>query len=187
VLRLIAFAVIAIIGVLAAAYLFTRLFPAPPASQRLAGVSVQLVRYAIDGGPAAVQRPHGPHRLDVTLEVSSVQAIAECMAFTLDEPFGGRRLEPLVEGKGACIAPVAGTRTVELTFDALTDDDLGFPSHTVVWGVRGGSCGLILEAIGICVVEQAGTVPLELPRPAGLPSFGPIGSFFPLFSFEPIP
>lgn len=38
--------------------------------------------------------------------------------------------------------------------------------------------------LGVCVVEQAGTAALELPRPSALPSFGPIGSFFPLFSFD---
>ena len=43
------------------------------------------------------------------------------------------------------------------------------------------------------VVDQAGTLDLELPRPSGLPDLGsfPLGSFplgsFPLFSFEPIP
>jgi hypothetical protein len=55
----------------------------------------------------------------------------------------------------------------------------------------GGRRGPILELFGVCVVEQAGTADFELPRPAGMPSFGPIGSFarfgsfVPLFSFDP--
>jgi hypothetical protein len=66
--------------------------------------------------------------------------------------------------------------------------DLMSPSHTLVWGVQGGRCQLLMQAFGLCVVEQAGTVPVELPPPPGLPSFPPLGSlppFFEPFSFEP--
>lgn len=60
----------------------------------------------------------------------------------------------------------------------------------LVWGIAGGRCGPILELVGVCVVDQAGTLDLALPRPSGLPTF-PFGSFplgsFPLFSFEPLP
>jgi hypothetical protein len=55
----------------------------------------------------------------------------------------------------------------------------------VVWGIAGGRCGPILELVGACVVDQAGTADLELPVRSALPSFGPIGSLFPLFSFPP--
>ena len=36
---------------------------------------------------------------------------------------------------------------------------------------------------GVCVVDQAGMAKLELPSKSVLPSIGPLGSFFPLFSF----
>jgi hypothetical protein len=72
-----------------------------------------------------------------------------------------------------------------LTFDKATDDDLSFPEHTVVWGIPGGRCGPLLELFGVCVVEQAGTADLELPSRNPLPTFGPIRSLFPMFSFDP--
>jgi hypothetical protein len=50
--------------------------------------------------------------------------------------------------------------------------------------VPGGRCGPILELFGVCVVEQAGTADLELPSRTVLPTFGPIGSFVPFFSFD---
>jgi len=59
--------------------------------------------------------------------------------------------------------------------------------HTLVWGIQGGRCGPVLEAIGVCVVEQAGTLKVRLPDPPGTPSFPALGSFplGPLFSFPP--
>jgi hypothetical protein len=77
-----------------------------------------------------------------------------------------------------------------VVLNELTKDDERFPDHVLVWGIAGGRCGPILELVGVCVVDQAGTVDLALPRPSGLPTF-PFGSFplgsFPLFSFEPLP
>jgi hypothetical protein len=64
-------------------------------------------------------------------------------------------------------------------------DDIAFPEHTLVWGVAGGRCGLILEAFGVCVVDQAGTAAVKLPSHSVIPSIGPIGSFLPIFSFPP--
>jgi hypothetical protein len=72
---------------------------------------------------------------------------------------------------------------VRLAFEHLTDDDLAFPSHTLVWGIPGGRCGPILLLFGVCVVEQAGTADLELPQRNPLPTLFPIGSLGPLFSF----
>jgi hypothetical protein len=42
-----------------------------------------------------------------------------------------------------------------------------------------------MEVFGVCVVEQAGTVPLALPDPQVLPSIGPIGSFYLFPTYEP--
>jgi hypothetical protein len=42
-----------------------------------------------------------------------------------------------------------------------------------------------LISLGVCVVEQAGTADLKLPSRSILPTFGPLGSFLPLFSFPP--
>lgn len=164
---------------LIAIVLVTNVFRPAPAADRLAGVTVFVAGYAID------ELPNNKHRLRLTVNLSSAIDIDECVAFTLDEPFAGRRLVPL---SGTCPRPRAGTSSVGLTFDKLTDDDLQFTSHVVVWGVPGGRCGPILELFGVCVVEQAGTADLELPPPAGRPTFGPIGSFgpiVPLFSFSP--
>lgn len=129
--------------------------------------------------------PNDKHRLRLTVNLTSATDIDQCVGFTLDEPFAGRRLEPL---SGQCPRPRSGTREVGLTFEKLTSDDLQFPEHTVVWGVPGGRCGVILELFGVCVVEQAGTADLKLPSRNPLPTFGPIGSFgpiVPLFSFSP--
>src|SRR4029078_2476668 len=115
------------------------------------------------------------------VRLTSVKDLDECVGFTLDEPFAGRRL---TTATGSCARPRAGTSTVELRFQ-LTDDDLAFPSHTVVWGIPSCRCGPILEAFGVCVVEQVGTAKVELPSRSVLPSLGPLGSFFPLFSFPP--
>jgi hypothetical protein len=163
--------------VLGAVALSNTVFRPAPAATRLAGVSVQWVDFHITDLDA------GRHRLDLTVRLHSPWPIDQCVAFALDGPFAGRRLEP---ASGSCPKPVAGDQDVALTFDRLTDSDVSFPSHTIVWGVPGGRCGIVFELFGVCVVDQAGTVPLELPRPSSLPSFGPIGSFLPIFSFEPI-
>ena len=63
----------------------------------------------------------------------------------------------------------------------------GKPSgpHTLVWGIPGGRCGLVMEAFGVCVVESAGTVDVELPHTSLMPSIGPIGPLFPFGSPSP--
>src|SRR5436190_13318553 len=43
------------------------------------------------------------------------------------------------------------------------------PSFSYKRMLPGGRCGLILEAFGVCVVEQAGTVKLELPAHSVVP------------------
>jgi hypothetical protein len=167
-----------IVGLIAI-ILATNVFRPPPAAERLAGVSVFVAGYAID------DLPNDKHRLRLTVNLTSATDIDQCVGFTLDEPFAGRRLEPL---SGQCPRPRAGTTEVGLTFEKLTSDDLQFSEHTVVWGVPGGRCGVILELFGVCVVEQAGTADLKLPSRNPLPTFGPIGSFgpiVPLFSFSP--
>jgi len=161
-----------------AVVLATNVFRPAPASERLAGVTVFVKGYAID------DLPSDKHRLRLTVNLSSSADIDQCVGFTLDEPFAGRRLEPL---SGTCPRPRAGTTEVGLTFEKLTSDDLSFPEHTVVWGVPGGRCGPILELFGVCVVEQAGTADLKLPPRTPLPTFGPIGSFGPLVPLYSLP
>jgi len=146
------------------------------AADRLRGVGVVVTSQSTDDLDAKL------HRLHLTVDISSASDIDECLGFTVDEPFAGRRLQP--EGT-ACVKPRAGSETVRLAFERLTDDDLAFPSHTLVWGVPGGRCGPILELFGVCVVDQAGTADFELPSKNPLPSFAPFGSFAPLFSFGP--
>lgn len=157
-------------------WLATNVFRPSPADERLAGVSVSVIGHTIED--IADDR----HRLNVTVRLTSVRDIDECVGFALDQPFAGRRLVPL---SGVCPRPRAGAASVTLTFDQATDDDLAFPEHTVVWGIPGGRCGPILELFGVCVIEQAGTADLQLPSRNPLPTFGPIGSLFPLFSFVP--
>jgi hypothetical protein len=176
-----AFGGVIVIGLLA---LTNTVFAPAPAAERLSGVTVQWVDFHIED-----LDEDGRHRLRLTVRIHGDRAIDECVGFALDEPFAGRRLEP---ASGACPRPVAGDQDVELTFDRLTDSDVSFTSHTIVWGIPGGRCGILLEAVGVCVIDQAGTVPLEFPRPPGQPTFPPLGSFplgsfFPFFSFEPIP
>jgi hypothetical protein len=144
------------------------------AATRLAGVRVLLAGYSV------VDIGDHEHRLDLSVTIDSARDLDECLGFALDEPFATRRVEA---ADGGCVRPTSGRRTAALTFDRLTDDDLSFPPHTLVWGIRGGRCGLILEAFGICVVEQAGTAAVTLPSRSVLPSFGPLGSFGPIFSF----
>jgi len=155
--------------------LATTVFRPAPAADRLAGVSVAVAGYTI------VPEPSDRNELHLSVKLTSAKDLEECVGFTLDEPFAGRRL---ATASGSCPRPRAGSSTVELLYQ-LTDDDLAFPSHTLVWGIPGGRCGPVLEVFGVCVVDQAGTATLELPSKSVLPSIGPIGSLFPLFSFPP--
>jgi hypothetical protein len=161
-----------------AVVLATNVFRPAPAADRLAGLRVEVASYRIE------DLPNDVHRLWLTVTMSSPTSIDECVGFTLDEPFAGRRLKPAT---GVCPRPLPGRTTVKLLFEKLTADDLAFPSHTLVWGIPGGRCGPILEAFGVCVVEQAGTAQLELPSQSRLPSFGPLGSFAPFGPFYSIP
>jgi hypothetical protein len=155
-------------------WVWTNAFRPAPASDRLAGVDVAIAGYTID------DLAGGRHRLNLTVTVTSLADVDECLGFTLDAPFAGRRVET---ADGRCARPRAGAQTVRLAFEQLSEDDLNFPSHTLVWGIPGGRCGPILLLFGVCVVEQAGTADLQLPVRNPLPTFGPIGSLGPLFSF----
>ena len=172
-----AFSGVIVIGTFA---LTNTIFRPAPAADRLAGVTVHWVEFHIDDLDA------GKHRLNLTVRLTSDRAIDACVGFALDEPFAGRRLEP---ASGVCPKPVVGDQDIELTTDRLTDDDVTFTSHTIVWGIPGGRCGIVMEAVGVCVVEQAGTVPIEFPRPSGQPTFPSFDSFIPIpiFSFGPLP
>jgi len=152
--------------------LVTNVFRPPPAADRLAGVHVRVASYWIDDLAA------GRRRLKLTVAVTSLRDIDECLGFTLDEPFAGRRMASIT---GTCVKPRAQSQNVVLTYDGLTEDDLTFASHTLVWGIPGGRCGPLLEVFGVCVVEQAGTADFELPTKNPLPSFKGFGSFEPLF------
>jgi hypothetical protein len=165
--------VVAAIGGLALSA--TVLRPAPAAT-RLAGVRVLVAGYSI------ITSADHKHRLDLSVTIHSARDLDECLGFALDEPFGTRRV---VVADGSCVRPTLGRRTAALTFDHLTDDDIAFPGHILVWGIPGGRCGLILEAFGVCVVEQAGTTAVTLPSRSVLPSIGPLGSFLPFFTFPP--
>jgi len=138
-------------------------------------VGVAIAGYTIE--PAADDR----EELHLIVKVTSPRDVDECLGFTLDEPFAGRRLSTV---GGPCARPRAGSSTVDLRY-SLTDDDLAFPSHTLVWGIPGGRCGPLFELFGVCVVDMAGTAKLELPAKTVLPSIGPLGSLFPFFSFAP--
>jgi hypothetical protein len=161
--------------ILVAIVLATTVFRSAAAADRLAGVSVAVAGYTIE--PQASDR----NELHLTVKLTSVQDLDECVGFTLDEPFAGRRL---ATANGSCARPRAGSSTVELRYQ-LTADDLAFPSHTLVWGIPGGRCGPLLELFGVCVVDQAGTAKFDLPSRSVLPSIGPLGSFFPFYSFPP--
>jgi hypothetical protein len=175
-MRLLAILGALVVTAFGAVVLLTNVARPAPAADRLHGVAVVVTSQTTE------DLGSGRHRLLLSADVSSASAIDECLGFALDEPFGGRRVEP--DG-GGCVRPTAGLETVSLVFDRLTDDDLAFPSHTLVWGIPGGRCGPILEAFGVCVVEQAGTADFQLPTKNPLPSFGTFGSFTPLFSFGP--
>ena len=163
------------LAIAAAIVLANTVFRPPPAADRLAGVTVAVSGYTIQ------PQPSDRSELRLVVRMTSVKDIDECVGFTLDEPFAGRRMTTT---NGSCARPRAGSSNVELRIQ-LTTDDLEFPSHTLVWGIPGGRCGPILEAFGVCVVEQVGTAKVELPSRSALPSIGPLGSFFPLFSFPP--
>jgi len=162
-----------IIGVFVAIVLATNVFRPAPAAERLAGVTVAVAGYTIE------PQPSDRHELHLTLKMTSAVDVNECVGFTLDLPFAGRRM---ATASGTCARPRAGSTTVDLRYQ-LSKDDLAFPSNVVVWGIPGGRCGPIFELFGVCVVDQAGTAKLELPSKSVLPSIGPLGSFFPLFSF----
>jgi hypothetical protein len=178
-MRLAALATVVVLGLIAVVILRTNVLAPPPAGERLAGVNVAVAGYTID------DLPEGQNRLSLTVAVTSERDLDECMAFALDQAFAHRRM---ATAEGECVRPVAGQRNAMLTFDGLTEDDLLFPAHSVVWGVAGGRCGIVLELMGVCVVDFAGTADFELPSRSVLPSHGPLGSFgplVPLFSFEP--
>ena len=167
---------VAAIAVLVAAVVASSgVFSPPPASTRLDGVSVALAGFQV------IDLGGDRHGLRLDLDVRSPRDIDACLGFALDEPFAGRRLT-LTDPVADCLRPASGTIRASVDFDHLTDTDLQFPSHTLVWGVAGGRCHLLMQAFGFCVVEQAGTVPVELPRPPTIPSFPPIGPLPPLFS-----
>lgn len=153
--------------------------PGPPAATRFAGVTVSATDTAL------AELPDGRHRLTVSVIVASDRAIGDCMAFALDNPFAGRLLN--VEGvPDGCLRPSAGVAQVVLSSDRLTNDDVQLAAHALVWGGRGGRCGPILGGLfGLCAMDGVSSVPLELPVRNALPSFGPIGSLFPIFSFAP--
>lgn len=175
-MRLISLGAGVLVGLLAAVVVATNVFRPPAAATRLAGVSVAVIGYTVN------DLDDRRHRLNLTVTINSIRDLDECLGFALDAPFAGRRLDSL---SGRCVRPVAGRQTAQLMFDGLTEDDLTFPSHTVVWGIPGGRCGPILGLFGVCVVDQAGTADLKLPSRSILPTFGPLGSFLPLFSFPP--
>jgi hypothetical protein len=128
-------------------------FQPAPASTRLAGVSVAVIGFTVtDLGNSHL-------RLTLGIRVTSIRDLDACLGFALDEPFGNRKISDPPTG---CIKPLAAPATAQLTFDGLTDDDLTFPYHTLVWGIPGGRCGLIMTVMRMCVIEQAGTVPVAV-------------------------
>jgi hypothetical protein len=169
--------ILLIVGLVVAVQLSNTVFRPPPASERLAGVTVAVTGHTIS------DLPNDHHLLRVSLRVTSVSDVDECLGFTLDSPFGNRRLKDPPSG---CVKPRAGATAADVAFDQLTDDDLTFPAHTLVWGISGGRCGPIYEAMGLCVVEQAGSVAIEFPQKSVVPTFRFNGTFAPLFSFEPL-
>ena len=70
--------IIAVLAVIVA----TNVFAPPPATERLAGISVMVKGYAID------DLSNDRHRLRLTLDLSGPTDIDQCIGFTLDEPFG---------------------------------------------------------------------------------------------------
>jgi hypothetical protein len=178
-MRLAAIAIAVPVAALGLLVLSNTLLLPPPAADRLAGVTVSVPSYRIEEPVGSA-----PGRLHVTVNVTSARDLDECLAFALDQQFAGRRL---TVADSTCVRPRAGSMVAQLVFERLSTVDLDFPSHTLVWGVAGGRCGMILEAFGVCVVDVAGTTPVELPVRTWLPSFPPLGPISPIFSFEPIP
>ena len=172
-MRIVVVAALAIAGV--AIFLTSPVFSPPPAATRLAGVSVALDQFHI------TDLGDDRHNLRLDLFITSGRDIDTCLGFALDEPFATRRLT-LTDPVGGCARPAPGTKRASVDFDGLTQIDLMGPSHTDVWGVAGGRCNLLMQAFGVCVVEQAGTVAVELPEPPSFMSFPPLGSVPPLFS-----
>jgi hypothetical protein len=174
--------VIALVGlpilVLALIVVGTRVIAGPPASERLAGVTVLVVSHSL--GP----RADAKQDLRIQIVVTSARSIDDCLAFTLDEPFATRRLR-VTDPVDGCLRPRVGTIKATVLFDRLADDDLLSADHTLVWGVTGGKCGVILPLFGICAVDQAGTADLKLPVkwPVPFPSFGTFVPF-PTFSID---
>jgi hypothetical protein len=167
-----------LVGGFAAFVISQNVLRPPPAADRLAGVTVAVAGYTIN------ELPGDRHRLVLSLTLTSARDVDDCVGFALDEPFANRRM---IAGASGCWRPRHGTANVPVTFDGLSDDDLAFPSHTIVWGIPGGRCGLILETFGVCVVEQAGTIDLELPSHSVVPTLRPgqtIGPLFPQPSFD---
>jgi hypothetical protein len=153
----------AVVALLAAALLVPRLLEPPPAAERLAGVSVRIL-------DARIRAVDDQRTLGVDLVVESPSDLQACLGFALDQPLASRRLRPT---DGGCVQPRSGTRRMTLVLDRLTDTDLAFPEHTLVWGVDRGRCGPLFELVGVCVIEAAGTVPLRLPVEPPLPSMPP--------------
>ena len=167
-----------VVGGIAAFVISQTVLQPPPAADRLAGISVAVAGYTIN------DLPGDRHRLVLSLAVTSARDVDDCVGFALDEPFANRRM---TAGAAGCWRPRRGTVDVPVTFDGLSDDDLAIPSHTIVWGIPGGRCGLLLEAFGVCVVEQAGTIALDLPSQPVVPTFRPgqtLGPLFPQPSFD---
>jgi hypothetical protein len=178
-MRLAILASVVVVGVLAIVIMGNTALRPPPADERLEGVDVAVAGYTIE------DLDDDRHRLTLTVSVTSARDLDECLAFALDQPFRHRRIET---ADRACLRPIAGQQAAALVFDGLTEDDLMFPSHSLVWGVPGGRCGIVLELMGVCVVDFAGTADFELPSRSVFPSIEPFGSFgplVPLFSFEP--
>jgi hypothetical protein len=85
--RLVAFGFGLLFAAFAAVVLTTNVFRPPPAADRLAGVTVSVAGYTIED----IDRTH--HRLHLRVAVASIRDLADCLGFTLDEPFAGRRID----------------------------------------------------------------------------------------------
>jgi hypothetical protein len=175
-MRLVTF-VASLLGLgLGAVILSTTVFRPAAAADRLPGVRIAVTRNATE------DLGDRRHLLTLTIQLDSATDIDQCLGFTLDEPSAGRRMQA---ADGSCLRPTTGRHTVRLVFDQLTDDDLLFPDHTLVWGIPGGRFGPIFEAFGACVVEQAGTADFSLPTKNLFPSFASFGPLWSFFSFPP--
>ena len=148
-----------------------------PASTRLLGVSVA------GNGLTVRDLPGNGHELRLGIVVTSVRDIDACLAFALDEPFAGRTLHA-VGVTGSCVRPRRGNFASTLVM-SVTDDDTVFTSHTLLWGLSGGQCGL-MTIFGVCAIDTAGQFPVNLPSKTRLPTFAPFKTFGPLFSFAPL-